>query len=139
MMIEQIESEAKTPVTHVIASGADQRAGVALGYFSLGLGLVELFAPRIIARLVGASPDGAGVLLIRALGTRELVSGIGLLRKPQSAAWLWSRVVGDAMDLALLGKQLASGESNRKGALIATAAVAGVTALDALSAARASG
>jgi hypothetical protein len=138
-MIDQIESEAKTPVTHVIASGADPRAGVALGYFSLGLGLVELFAPRIVARLVGVPANGAAVLLIRALGTRELISGIGLLRKPQSAAWLWSRVVGDAMDLALLGNQLAVGKSNRRGALVATAAVAGVTALDTLSAARASG
>jgi hypothetical protein len=134
------ESELEAPAAkkpHSITNRTDNRAGLALGYFSLGLGLAELLAPRMIARLVGASTNGASVLAIRALGARELASGLGLLRKPKSPAWLWSRVAGDAMDLALLGKQLARG-SNRKGVLVATAAVFGVTALDALSAARAS-
>ena len=117
---------------------ADQRAGLGLGYFSLGLGLTELLAPSVIARLLGTSTRGPALLLIRAFGARELISGLGLLSKPSSPRWLWSRVAGDAMDLALLGKQLASRRSNRNGALFATAAVAGVTALDALSAARAS-
>jgi uncharacterized membrane protein len=49
---------------------------------------------------------------------------------------VWSRVVGDAMDLALLGKALTS--SGTQTALVgaATAAVAGVTALDVLCGAR---
>jgi putative membrane protein len=49
--------------------------------------------------------------------------------------WLWHI---PSLDLALLGKQLASSRSSRNGVLLATAAVAGVTALDTLSAARAS-
>jgi hypothetical protein len=138
-MIEQLERESTTSVSQFVpVNRAEWRAGVGLGYFSLGLGLAELLAPRAIARLIGASESSDSLLVIRALGARELVAGVGLLANPRSPAWLWSRVAGDAMDLALLGQQLASPGSSRSRILAATAAVAGVAALDALSATQAS-
>jgi uncharacterized membrane protein len=49
---------------------------------------------------------------------------------------MWSRVFGDVMDLALLGAGFAARRANRKRLAVATAAVVGVTALDALCAQR---
>ncbi|HKO49819.1 MAG TPA: SRPBCC family protein [Polyangiaceae bacterium] len=107
-----------------------------MGLFSVGLGLAELLSPASIAALIGIPNNPRSRLVLRALGARELLSGVGLLLQPQSAGWLWSRVGGDAMDLALLGDGFTSRRSNRARLIAATAAVAGVTAIDALSAAR---
>jgi uncharacterized membrane protein len=111
------------------SSDKQDRLARALGCFSIGLGLAELMMPRRMASWIGA-PDRS--LLFRMLGLREIVSGIGILSKRQRSAWLWSRVAGDAVDLTLLGTALKSRDSNviRLGA--AATAVAGVTAIDAL-------
>ncbi len=74
--------------------------------------------------------------MLRALGVRELLAGVGLLARPRSAAWLWSRVAGDALDLALLGDGFTQRRAKVGRLLAATAAVTGVAALDTLSAAR---
>jgi uncharacterized membrane protein len=104
----------------------------ALGWFSIGLGLAELLAPRAMSKAVGV---GRRPGLLRALGARELASGIGILSRPRPTGWLWSRVAGDAMDLALLG--LAARSGRRRSRLgIAAAAVAGVAALDVLASMR---
>lgn len=115
---------------------AEQRAR-GLGALSLGLGLAELLAPRPVARLVGLRDDRATTTILRILGIREIASGIGLLARPSSGP-LWSRVVGDAVDAALLTRALVSGRSRPHlgRALAATAAVLGVAALDGLTAAR---
>ena len=75
-----------------------------LGWFSLGLGLTELIAPRRLARAIGVSEDHDR--LIQALGAREIVSGVGLLARPKPTGFAWSRVAGDIMDLSLLGAAL---------------------------------
>jgi uncharacterized membrane protein len=99
----------------------------ALGWFSVALGFSELLLPGGLATLIGVKRSPK---LMRFLGLRELSSGIGILSRPKTAGWLWSRVAGDAMDLALLGAALASPKSKQRRVLAATAAVAGVTALD---------
>lgn len=129
-----------------------RRIAAGLGCFSIGLGLVELLAPRTLGRLIGLSEGGNGwaryvrrplprsvsglssteALLLRALGLREIVSGVGILTRPRPAGWLWSRVLGDAMDLSLLGLALSSRRSSSPRLIGATAAVVGVTALDVL-------
>ncbi|HEX4948410.1 MAG TPA: SRPBCC family protein, partial [Blastocatellia bacterium] len=101
-----------------------------LGWFSLGLGVAEMVAPRGLARLIGLRGDHSN--LFRMLGAREIASGIGLLTQRQPTAGAWSRVAGDAMDLALLGTAFTSPKANRGRLAAATAAVAGVTALDVL-------
>jgi uncharacterized membrane protein len=109
-----------------------------LGWFSIGLGLAEVAAPRDMAKLIGVRDDYRG--LFRILGLREIASGVGILSGRGTgaplAASLWSRVGGDAIDLTLLGAALAAGRSDRRKLAVAVAAVAGVTALDMICAQR---
>src|SRR4051794_17780456 len=120
-------SGALTNLRSSIGSIDEQRLARALGWFSVALGLAEVVAPRQLGRAIGidANPN-----LLRAMGLREIASGVGILTQEQHAGWLWSRVAGDAMDLALLGAAMTSSSSNRTRLTAATAAVAGVTALD---------
>ena len=112
-----------------VEADAERRAR-GLGWFSIGLGLAQIGAPRAVARFIGISDDDQTKNTMFALGLREITSGIGILSSPRSAGWLWSRVGGDLMDLVLLGKALGS-DSNDKGRVgAATAAVLGVTAVD---------
>jgi uncharacterized membrane protein len=106
-----------------------------LGWFSIGLGVTELLAPRAISRLVGAR-NHHGV--IRWYGLRELSAGIGILTQPKPAGWLWARVGGDAIDMATIAQTLRSPRNEHGRAVGALAAVAGVTALDVICAQRAS-
>ncbi|CDG85591.1 SRPBCC family protein [Janthinobacterium agaricidamnosum] len=98
-----------------------------LGWLSIGIGLMQLLAPRRVARVTGlpASP-----LLLRVIGLREVACGIGLLNQRSSPAWNWSRVAGDAMDLTLLGVAAGGSGSARKRIAATAVMVAGVTALD---------
>jgi uncharacterized membrane protein len=114
---------------------ATDRLARGLGWLSIGVGLAEVTAPRGVARMVGVPGHRA---LFRLLGVRELVSGVGILSRPQPAGWLWSRVGGDVMDLALLGAALRSAGTARGRAAAATAAVAGVTAVDVVTSRRVS-
>lgn len=107
-----------------------------LGYFSLALGLAEVAAPRRVAQLIGVKDGARARAWLWALGLRELASGVSILARQDSATPLWSRVAGDVMDLALLGVAQTNGVKSRTKLTLATAAVAGVTALDVYSAAR---
>ena len=98
-----------------------------LGWFSIGLGLAELLAPRGLSRLIGVRAHHP---LVRMLGLREITSGVGILTRPRPSGWLWSRVAGDAMDVALLGVAFRSYRGRPVRLAAATAAVAGVTLLD---------
>jgi uncharacterized membrane protein len=102
-----------------------------LGWFSLGLGLTELFAPRGLARAIGLRPSHATSAVLQGLGLREIASGAGILANPESKEWVGSRVGGDVMDLALLGVALLGSERPKR-TLLASAAVLGVGALDLL-------
>jgi uncharacterized membrane protein len=102
-----------------------------LGWFSIGLGLAEVLTPRAVAKIAGVRGKNAG--LIRLFGLREIASGVAIFaqgRRP--AAALWSRVAGDALDLAALGAAFASPRSNKGRVAFATANVLTVTALDIL-------
>jgi uncharacterized membrane protein len=101
-----------------------------LGWFSIGLGLAEVMAPRALARLIGVS--GEHRMLLRLFGLREMASGVGILTQHRPAPWMWGRVGGDALDLACLGAALTSDEARPGRIAAAMAAVAGVTALDVL-------
>jgi uncharacterized membrane protein len=105
----------------------------ALGWFSIGLGVAEVVAPRQVARMMGTR-NNRGVL--RVFGVREIASGIGILTRPRPVGGVWSRVGGDILDLAFLGSNLVSRNSNRRRTLAATAAITGVTVLDVLCAER---
>jgi hypothetical protein len=111
-----------TPQADALAQG--------LGWFSIGLGLVELLAARPMARALGMDNQEQ---LIRAYGMREIATGIGILTSsPENRApWIWGRVAGDALDVATLvaaGQPLHQAE--RTNWQLAMAAVLGVTAVD---------
>lgn len=102
----------------------------ALGWFSIGLGVAEIVAPDGLARLIGVR--GNHRALLRAFGAREVASGIGILAQEKPAAAVWSRVAGDALDLACLAVALGSPTTRRGRLAGAIAAVAGVALLDVL-------
>jgi hypothetical protein len=106
----------------------------ALGWFSIGLGLAELLAPKKVARMAGLRQSKAK--LIRIYGAREVGNGIAILVNPTVAESVWSRVAGDALDLASLGAAFASPFAKKGRLAIATANVAAVTALDVICAQR---
>lgn len=107
-----------------------ERRARGLGWFSIGLGLAQIGAPRAVARLIGVNDDEETKNTMFAIGLREITSGVGILTSSRPTGWVWSRVGGDLMDLALLGKAMSSDENNRNKVAAATAAVVGVTVVD---------
>jgi uncharacterized membrane protein len=104
-----------------------------LGWFSIGLGVAELLAPRRMSDAAGVRGNAAAV---RACGMREIASGAGILSGHRTSNWLWSRVAGDLLDLALLGAG-ARGSGVRGNRVALTAAMlAGITAVDVMSSMR---
>src|SRR5947208_7243566 len=109
--------------THDIRSSERDSLARFLGWFSVGLGAAEIVAPTLLSRFVGASVGGKAPKIMRAMGLRELAHGTGILLRPPPTGWVWSRVAGDALDLAALGL-VAAGNPRRR--LRTAAAVANV-------------
>jgi hypothetical protein len=105
-----------------------------LGWFSIALGAAEIIAPRLLARQLGMKGQQD---LVRVYGFREIISGYGILRSSNPALWVWSRVIGDALDMATLGVGYRKNngllqDKKRRNISIAFAAVGGVALLDAV-------
>src|SRR5678815_2801043 len=66
-----------------LRSASAKRLAKGLGWFSVGLGLTELLAPRAIASISGVSNKHTG--LIRLYGLRELASGIAIFSQKEPA------------------------------------------------------
>jgi uncharacterized membrane protein len=115
-----------------------RRLSRALGGFSLGLGLVQLIAPRAVNRLSGVDDSAAAHLVVPMVGVRELGHAAALLVSRKPEPWVWTRVAGDAMDLTALGRALLQRRGTRRMRVaVATAAVVGITAVDVYTAIRA--
>jgi hypothetical protein len=111
----------------------DTRIAKGLGYFSIGLGLAELIAPRWLGRFIGAGDEHRR--LLQMFGVREIAAGVAILASPRPAKGLWARIAGDALDLAALVAAL-RGSIHRGRVAGALGAVAGVSALDVYAAQR---
>lgn len=98
-----------------------------LGWFSLGLGVGELATTE---RLTGALGMTGSETLVRAYGLREITAGLMTFAAP--TAGIVSRLAGDALDLVTLSVENKPGNRQRDTLMIAIAAVAGVTLLDAI-------
>ena len=106
-----------------------------LGYFSIGLGLAEFLAPTTMSRVIGVKhPDDRSRSTMRLMGLREIGHGVAILSNQQPSKAVWSRVAGDVVDLALLGRTLSNPDNDRGRTLFATANVLAVAALDVMAA-----
>ena len=106
-------------------TGSD-RLAYALGWFSIGLGVIELVAPGRLARMLGLEGKES---LIRAYGARELASAVPTLSvdKPVGLA---SRIAGDVLDLGTLASALHRDNPKRSNVAVAMVLVVGITLLD---------
>lgn len=111
-----------------LPSASAKKLAKGLGWFSIGLGLTELLAPRAVANISGVSNKHTG--LIRLYGLREIASGITIFAQEKPTEGVWSRVAGDALDLASLGRAATSPNAKKGRIAFATANVLAVTALD---------
>ena len=98
-----------------------------LGWFSIGLGVVEAFAGRSVGRALGMEGQSP---VFRVFGAREIATGVAILTMDQPKAGVWARVAGDALDLAALGSGLTPDNPKKGNLAAAIAVVAGVTWLD---------
>lgn len=121
---------------HSDTSTDHERLAIGLGCFSVALGVAELAAPSHVARFIGAPDSESTRSTLRFFGAREIASGVAILTQRERSRWMWSRVGGDALDLAWLGTAMTADHSRRDRLNLATAAVAGVTLLDILAAGR---
>ncbi|HYO26159.1 MAG TPA: hypothetical protein VEQ85_14560 [Lacipirellulaceae bacterium] len=122
-------SQTMTPTSaHDDACEAAQGAR-ALGWASIGIGVAELASPERVEHMLGIDHQGSHAGILRVLGVRELMHGIGILTAApdngQLTTGIWSRVAGDALDTALLG--LAATKTKRPGSFAVVAAM--VTAI----------
>src|SRR5688500_10083033 len=88
---------------HQGAADPAQRRATGLGWFSIGLGLAATLAPGLLAERIGAGRGPKKDAATFAVGVRELLTGAGILAGVGRPIWLWARVAGDILDLALLG------------------------------------
>jgi hypothetical protein len=95
---------------------------------SLGLGASELLAPDGVARIAGVRPTTRTRKVIRALGARECGHGAAVLAG--SPRLVWTRAVGDVLDVALLLKGLGGRGANRRRGAVALGVLALIGAAD---------
>src|SRR3954466_9036578 len=98
-----------------------------LGWFSIGLGLAEIVAGREIGRTLGMEDRS---WLIRAYGVREIASGIAIFSEDNPRLGVWSRVVGDALDLATLASAYTEDNPKRNNVAVAMASIVGIAWAD---------
>jgi len=102
------------------------RFGRALGWFSIGLGLTELLAPRALTRTLGVEGREG---FVRAMGARELTHGV-LCLSVNNDFGAWTRVGGDMLDLAALASAYRGDNPKKGNVALAIAAVIGCTIAD---------
>jgi uncharacterized membrane protein len=115
------------------------RAAIGLGLFGIGLGLARLLVPRRFNRLIGVGDKRRARNMTRGLGLRELASSFAVLGRRRPAPWLWARVAGDVIDLALLANATRRRRAHVGRIVGAMGVVLGTTLADAYVASRSSG
>ena len=98
-----------------------------LGWFSLALGALELFATRELTRFLGMQGNEP---LLRLYGLREIATGTGILMSEDPTPWVWGRVLGDGLDTGTLLASLNDENPDETNVGIALGNVAAVTAVD---------
>lgn len=126
MNISRWKGDPKVVSTGPSSFSASDRMARNLGWFSIGLGALEILAPRRVTRALGMQGDES---LVRAYGCREVASGILSLSTDKHVG-LWSRVAGDGLDIATLLAGLHYSNPKKANVAIALMMVGGITLLD---------
>jgi hypothetical protein len=132
MMLEKVSNIARSHGDpKVVSTGpssfsASDRMARNLGWFSLGLGALEILAPERITRALGMEGQEN---LVRSYGVREVASGMLTLSIEKNAG-LWSRVAGDGLDIATLMANWRDDNPKKSNVAIGLMMVAGITLLD---------
>jgi uncharacterized membrane protein len=109
----------------------DQRLARNLGWFSIGLGITEILAPGLVAKMSGAPDSERSRSVIRTYGGREIAQGIAILSSmPRPAGWMWGRVAGDVLDIGSVAAGMLSKDGSLPVGLMAMTSLIGVTAID---------
>ena len=112
-----------------------RRVAAALGLATLAFGVTPILAPDRFARLFGfATPDLATASMMRSLGLRDAVMGLGLWSAAahggKYAPWLLARTLTDVGDTLAVG--IAAGRGWRNARFLGLGALAlGAAAFDA--------
>ena len=94
-------SAASNPALSAPAVGPVRLAD-ALGWGSSVLGAPMTFAPRRFLRAIGVKDDARTVAWTLGVGAREHLATLNIIANRQRRIGMWSRVLGDTMDMALL-------------------------------------
>jgi hypothetical protein len=97
-----------------------------LGWIGIGLGALEILAPKAVTKSIGMQGNED---LVRAYGAHEMATGI-LLVSGETPVGFWSRLAGDGLNAALLVSALRRDNPKRGMARFALAILAGLTVLD---------
>src|ERR1044072_5060613 len=117
--IEQSQRHYRNGGRHArVKDAGAERLAKGLGWFSRGLGLAEVIAPKSLARLIGS--EGNHTLFIRLMGLREITAGVGILTNRKPTGWMWARVAGDGLAFSFLGLAYMSGDSGTGGGCLST-------------------
>jgi hypothetical protein len=104
-----------------------------LGWASIGIGLLELVAPKMVENMLGIDHTKSTRAVLRTFGIREICQGAAILTEteltPQMKAGVWARVAGDAIDTVALAKAGANTKNPGSFAMVA-ASVAAIGLLD---------
>lgn len=112
--------------TGVSSMGTTDQLAKALGWFSIGLGMIQLFAPRSITRALGMKGNEG---LVRAFGAREIGSGLLSLSLDKQVG-LWSRVAGDGLDIVTVASAYRRDNRQRSNVGLALIMLTSVALLD---------
>jgi hypothetical protein len=126
MNIARAKGDPKVVSTGPSSLTAADRMARNLGWLSLGLGAVELLAPKRVTQALGMEGDEG---LIQAYGLREVAAGVLSLSTDKEVG-LWSRVAGDGLDMATLAGAMHYHNPKKGNVAIAMLMVGGITLLD---------
>jgi uncharacterized membrane protein len=110
--------------------GPAKGASFVLGLAGAGLGAAALKNPEGVSRMVSGRSDATALLAIRAIGARELATAAGLLVRRHPERWMWMRVGGDVIDIALVSLAARASKTDRGRITMTRWVLAAFTAID---------
>lgn len=127
-------SESQTGIEQASPAVGPVRLADTLGWGSTLLGTPMLVAPRRVLRAIGIRDKPQNVRWTMAIGVREQLAMMNIIALRRRRIGVWSRVFGDAMDLALLSRASRRRRNDKARVRTAAGVVGGITVLDLITA-----